>query len=1005
MHIMNMLLQIPGLGSLAGIGVLISLIWYIGPLLSLAGHSPLANQRNQWLLTGVLVLGWLLYLLINWLWRWRKNARMARAMAGSAPEDTRETRSDAELKSVRKTFEAAMADLRKTRLGKRGQYLYQLPWYLIIGPPGSGKTTALLNSGLNFPLAKKRGVKKLRGVGGTRNCDWFISDEAVIIDTAGRFVSQDSDPEVDRQVWQGFLGLLQKFRRRGPVNGALVALSLQDLMNQDEAERTGTAETIKQRLQELHETLGIRFPVYVLFTKSDLVAGFVEFFDDQGKEDRNQVWGVTFPLADSESDEPPWEQFGEAFDALEERLHQRVIERLQAERALTARDRIYTYPQQLRSLKSIAEEFLGQVFQPDPHEQPVMLRGVYFTSGTQEGNPIDRMVNRFARTLGVQSRPLPRFSGQGRSFFLTRLLQEVIIPEAGLAGTNRRVERRQRLLRIGAYTAMGLVGILLLGAWWGSYDGNDALILTVGEQARAAEQGSLTVGPGDLSLGAVVPALNHARSLPGAADDAYRSPGLGLRYGLYQGDKLGEAGYVGYQRLLKSGLLPRLMIYLRERLGSALRQNREPLDAYIPYRMLEQPGCLDRDLMLERLQALFNADPGLGEAERTALLTHIHALLSRPLPEPLDPVVQIDTGLLQQARNRLGDDLRVRNPILETLENGVQCRNPTVSSLLGPGGATLFTRPSGRSMDEPLHCAYTQEGYAQVIAEGIPAAVTRGERLACLLDDPTLAVDAAGVRRVYLERYGDEWNRIVEDLQLICAQDSDVITDMGQRLSGSGSPVQVLFQAVADNTGVDPALAGGFGDILALLEGEQPLLDGLLDELRNRLVLPAADTPRQAWMDRGQALVSYGNTLPQAQLRGWVVALGREQQAIAGALSSWDQLADTWRAGPLSACLSATDGRPFVPVAADTVSMEDFRRAFGPNGEITRLFQRFHLGAFCKQGVSPPIRPDALDQFCRADAIHQAFFPGGRSQPAHSLQQPPEPLRGELQRFRCPRCL
>src|SRR5678809_1739494 len=72
-----------------------------------------------------------------------------------------------------------------------GRYLYELPWYLIIGAPGSGKTTALRHSGLKFPLADVAGEDAIRGVGGTRNCDWWFTDQAVLIDTAGRFTTQD----------------------------------------------------------------------------------------------------------------------------------------------------------------------------------------------------------------------------------------------------------------------------------------------------------------------------------------------------------------------------------------------------------------------------------------------------------------------------------------------------------------------------------------------------------------------------------------------------------------------------------------------------------------------------------------------------------------------------------------------------------------------------------------------------------------------------------------------
>ena len=101
-----------------------------------------------------------------------------------------------------------------------------LPWYVIIGPPGSGKTTALVNSGLHFPLAAQLGAGAVRGVGGTRNCDWWFTDQAVLLDTAGRYTTQDSNSTVDKAAWLGFLDLLKKQRSRRPIDGAFIAISL-----------------------------------------------------------------------------------------------------------------------------------------------------------------------------------------------------------------------------------------------------------------------------------------------------------------------------------------------------------------------------------------------------------------------------------------------------------------------------------------------------------------------------------------------------------------------------------------------------------------------------------------------------------------------------------------------------------------------------------------------------------------------------------------------------------
>ena len=78
-----------------------------------------------------------------------------------------------EKETLESKFKEAFADLKKS--SKRLKYkfnLYDIPWYILIGPPGSGKTTALLNSGLKFPLAEHGGGASIKGTGGTRNCDW-----------------------------------------------------------------------------------------------------------------------------------------------------------------------------------------------------------------------------------------------------------------------------------------------------------------------------------------------------------------------------------------------------------------------------------------------------------------------------------------------------------------------------------------------------------------------------------------------------------------------------------------------------------------------------------------------------------------------------------------------------------------------------------------------------------------------------------------------------------------
>ena len=278
--------------------------------------------------------------------RLQRDAALAKGIAATS-EQTEEAQ------ALRTRLTTAL-DLLKKSLRSRG-YLYEHPWYAVIGPPGAGKTTALLNAGLRFPLAEQMGQGAVAGVGGTRLCDWWFTEDAVLIDTAGRYTTQDSNAAVDRTGWETFLDLLKRARPRQPLNGLLVAFPLSDLAQAPAAERKAHAAAIRARVDELQTRFGIKMPIYVLFTKADLIAGFTEFFDDLDREKRAQVWGTTFELAPT-SDGPVASFTGE-LRALVERLNARLFDRLLAERNADRRALIAMFPGSVRQPRARADGF------------------------------------------------------------------------------------------------------------------------------------------------------------------------------------------------------------------------------------------------------------------------------------------------------------------------------------------------------------------------------------------------------------------------------------------------------------------------------------------------------------------------------------------------------------------------------------------------------------------------------------------------------------------------
>ncbi|MSQ63046.1 MAG: type VI secretion system membrane subunit TssM [Betaproteobacteria bacterium] len=339
-----------------------------------------------------------------------------------------------ELGSIQARFQQAAEKLKNARFPNpdgQPRTVEEMPWYVMIGAPGSGKTTALLNSGLRFPLYTADSSASVPGVGRTRNCDWWFAEEAVLIDTAGRYTTQESDRKADAAAWHGFLALLRQFRPERPLNGALVTVSVLDLMLWTKNERAKFAAHVRMRLSEMYAALNQRFPVYVLVTKMDLLAGFTEFFGDYDPTARMQVWGTTF---DHDIDPALIAlPYAADFAALEERLGAEMLARLHEERDLQRRAAIYRFPQQFHPIGPLLGEFVALTFGTQVNHRPLQLRGVYFTSGTQEGNPIDRVLATMARTFRLERNAAALVSGTGKSFFVTRLLRDVVFPEHGLA--------------------------------------------------------------------------------------------------------------------------------------------------------------------------------------------------------------------------------------------------------------------------------------------------------------------------------------------------------------------------------------------------------------------------------------------------------------------------------------------------------------------------------------------------------------------------------------------
>nr|WP_269461357.1 type VI secretion system membrane subunit TssM [Aquitalea magnusonii] len=463
--------------SAIGFLILILLIWFVGPWLGLS--SP--ETRLGWII-GVMLL-WVLTLLVGQLVTRRAGSLLEKMLRKQADDAVigADAGKRAEVTLLRQKMLAAVETLKKSKLGVSGgsAALYELPWYMIIGHPAAGKSSAILQSGLTFPFSDKSGIQ---GVGGTRNCDWFFSTEGVLLDTAGRYATQSED----RVEWLEFLKLLRKHRAKAPVNGILVAISLPELAQHNTEGFSTYARQVRERIDEMCNTFTVQVPVYLVFTKLDLLGGFSQFFQDADEEERARVWGVTLSAEQGKGFDIATVT-GQQFELLYRGLVQLGEDKLVQHRGSQVSPAHFAFPIEFHGLKEAVVKFMRLLHEEDPYHGRPLLRGFYFTSALQEGVPRIVAANRVQgqfdlSAVGRDGKQAP----SSYSFFLRDFFREVLFPDQHLI--SRQTAPRGGRLRVLAMCA----GVLLLagvaGVWSWTYIGNQRLLSQVATDRGEAQK-------------------------------------------------------------------------------------------------------------------------------------------------------------------------------------------------------------------------------------------------------------------------------------------------------------------------------------------------------------------------------------------------------------------------------------------------------------------------------------------------------------------------------------
>lgn len=800
-----------------------------------------------WALAASYMLGLICYG-IYWLVQRRRHTVQGEELANAIQQDTKaeygQQKNKEELQLINQQMKDSIQLIRKSKLGdKKGNAaLYELPWYMVIGNPAAGKSSAIYNSGLKFPFEETHQKMISAGLSGTRNCDWFFSTEGVLLDTAGRY----SVYAEDHSEWLGFLNILKKNRSKAPVNGLIVIVSIAELIGHSPENSLKLAKNLRARIQDLTGRLEVVVPVYLVFSKMDLIAGFTEFFDCYEAQEYNQAWGATLPY-EQNSSQNAVELFEHHYNLLYNGLKGVSTTHLSRRHSQNISPSVMTFPLEFKTLKPALKSFISTLFEDNPYQFQPVFRGFYFTSALQEGiieSPMTKQIaQEFHLSQIAQAEPSDHsIALQNHGYFLKGLFSNIILKDKNLVKQHINPSRkRQRYLAfIGA-----LLGVsIILGLWVWSYRNNQQLIADV--QADLDKVVHLEKASGQ-QLSTQLEALLILQERLQQLDEFDEHRPLKFRFGLYQGNQLREtlkAEYLkGIRQIVLQPTQQNIAQYLQRVKNNeeTLKANHinvevkqvaktgqylEPLDtnpqdaynALKAYLMMSNPQYMDAGHLSDQVTRFWRSwvDANRGQMSRGDMIQQAEQVLSYAMTLTGDqqfPVLDVDTQLVDQTRQVLLSVIRGM-PARDRVYNEIKMRAAVRFPALTAGQIVGKNNKGAVLGSYALPGVFTQKAWDEYVSSAIDEAANKPTDSKDWVlnsrqsDDLTFSGSPEQIRKqlvaLYKQEYIAEWKKFLNGIYYAKApqfsQQSKNIDILGEP---QNSPIRILFERIAIETNWD----------------------------------------------------------------------------------------------------------------------------------------------------------------------------------------------------------
>ncbi|HYM00036.1 MAG TPA: type VI secretion system membrane subunit TssM, partial [Blastocatellia bacterium] len=829
----DMLRSYLGLSALVSIyGIASLLVLYLGPQMGF-------SLTYQIVIIVLILLTWPFAILLAYLFRRRRRKKEAKSLESAGPSATSSGAPEVVTQEFSRSTEETVRWLKSTKLGaeRSREVIYGLPWFLVTGPPESGKTSFLLSGGLDFHSLPGQRRSDRNVVRPTRGLDYRVTDSAVFLDTAGRYQTEDEYGDE----WESLIGTIKKYRTNRPLDGLVIAVSGRRLLESTDSEIDHQAKVLRERLDQVIAGAGAKFPVYLVFTNMDALEGFADFFGRFDRGDRAQVWGATIPLEQMANAHA---LFDIEFDYLCDALMQRRLLRLSAPAEPLEQRLVFNFPLHFIQARNKFGLFTSALFRPNPFSENPLLRGFYFSSAQAPAKGS-------AKLLEVSSSGNGKGDGTGGAlvrveqdgYFTNCLIGDVLMRDKDLAASFQAGERRHphRLRNSALAVAAGLLFVFTVGMFV-SFGMNKVLIAEAadlgGNVAEIAQRdnGSDPASKGSAESRTELEAVDSLRSLLAKLDDYDKnSPPLYLRFGLYSGNAMnGRLREIYFdsinQRFFKhslEGMEQDIQAFVNQSSGGpssthAVTQSEDELGRYYDllkaYLMTSTYSDKSEWSFLEKQLARYWMKNAPGELENLARQQlEFCAKEESDLRAPHWPV---NDDLVSRARTRLE-----AYPAIDRYFKSVTSE---VNEKVQPVTLDSIVHPQERgwlSGSPSVPGSFTLEGYRGYMIKAFDSAAGEMSKDDWVMGTTTHenSTDLTRLQQKYFSEYVAEWRQFLHDTSVSKLNTKDDVREALKVMSGSNSPVVLVVIRSATETDFGRATRGGgfFGWIKGLFSGSR----------------------------------------------------------------------------------------------------------------------------------------------------------------------------------------